>query len=144
MVRKLIGSFFIYVTLFAVQGAVAQEVGQPPSLSEGQHSQARRASNDSFERYGQEFKGKIARSYEESKEWWPEASRPRPGTPNVLVILLDDVGYAQVGSFGGLIKTPNIDALAASGLRYTNFHATPLCSPTRAALLAGRNPARTT
>src|SRR3990172_6576104 len=92
-----------------------------------------------FARYGQEFKGKIARTYEESQEWYPETKRPKPGTPNVLIILLDDVGFAQYGSFGGLIKTPNIDALAADGLRYNNFHTTALCSPSRAALMAGRN-----
>lgn len=95
--------------------------------------------DDSFEKYGQEFKGKIGRTYEESKEWYPEKVKPKPGTPNVLTIYLDDVGFAQYGSFGGLIKTPNIDALAADGLRYNNFHTPALCSPSRAALMAGRN-----
>ncbi len=63
----------------------------------------------------QEFKGKIARSYADSKEWWPEPVRPHPDAPNILILLLDDVGFAQLGqSFGGLIETPNIDRLAAS------------------------------
>ena len=97
---------------------------------------------DSFAQYGQEFKGKIGRTYAESEEWYPEATRPKPGTPNVLVILLDDVGYSQLGSYGGLIQTPNMDALAADGLRYNNFHTTALCSPSRAALMASRNPHR--
>ena len=88
----------------------------------------------------QEFKGKIAKSYEESKEWWPEPVRPPKGAPNVIIFLLDDVGFAQVGSFGGLIDTPNIDRLAENGLRYNNFHTTALCSPSRATLMAGRNP----
>src|SRR5438552_3359701 len=95
--------------------------------------------DDSFAKYGQEFKGKIGRSYAESEEWYPEGVKPKPGTPNVFMILLDDVGYAQFGCFGGLIKTPNIDALAADGLRYNNFHTPALCSPSRAALMAGRN-----
>jgi arylsulfatase len=88
----------------------------------------------------QEFKGKIAKSFEESQEWWPEPVRPPEGAPNVIIFLLDDVGFAQVGSFGGLIETPNIDRLAANGLRYNNFHTTALCSPSRATLMAGRNP----
>ena len=87
-----------------------------------------------------EFKGKIAKTYEESKEWWPEKKRPPKDAPNVIIFLLDDVGFAQVGSFGGLIETPNIDKLADNGLRYNNFHTTALCSPSRASLMAGRNP----
>jgi arylsulfatase len=93
-----------------------------------------------FAKYGQEFKGKIAKSYEESEEWWPEKKRPPADAPNVIIFLLDDVGFAQVESFGGLIETPNIDALADNGLRYNNFHTTALCSPSRATLMAGRNP----
>jgi len=89
---------------------------------------------------GQEFQGVIARSYEESVEWWPEPVRPQEGAPNVLILLLDDVGFAQIGSFGGLIETPNIDRLAAGGLRFNNFHTTALCSPSRATLMAGRFP----
>jgi len=87
-----------------------------------------------------EFKGKIAKTYEESEEWWPEKKRPPKGAPNVIIFLLDDVGFAQVESFGGLIETPNIDKLAENGLRYNNFHTTALCSPSRASLMAGRNP----
>src|SRR5438093_5910151 len=97
------------------------------------------SNDDSFAKYGQEFKGKIGRTYAESVEWYPEGVKPKPGTPNVLIILLDDVGFSQYGCFGGLIKTPNLDALAADGLRYNNFHTPPLCSPSRAALMAGRN-----
>jgi arylsulfatase len=86
------------------------------------------------------FGGVIAKSYSDSKEWWPPEKRPNKDAPNVIIFLLDDVGFAQVGSFGGLIKTPNIDSLAANGLRYNNFHTTALCSPSRASLMAGRNP----
>ncbi len=87
-----------------------------------------------------EFKGKIAKKYEDSKEWWPEEVRPPKGAPNVIIFLLDDVGFAQIKSFGGLIETPNIDRLADNGLRFNNFHTTALCSPSRATLMAGRNP----
>ena len=87
-----------------------------------------------------EFKGKIAKKYEDSVEWWAPKKRPPEGAPNVVIFLLDDTGLAQIGSFGGLIKTPNIDRLAAGGLRYNNFHTTSLCSPSRATLMAGRNP----
>ena len=87
-----------------------------------------------------EFKGKISETYEESVEAWPEKKRPPKDAPNVIIFLLDDVGFAQVGSFGGLIETPNIDQLADNGLRYNNFHTTALCSPSRATLMAGRNP----
>ena len=76
----------------------------------------------------QEWKGKIAKSYEDSEEWWAPEVRPPEGSPNVSIFLLDDVGFAQVGSFGGLIDTPNIDKLAANGLRFNNFHTTALSS----------------
>jgi len=87
-----------------------------------------------------EFKGKMARSYQDSVEWWADPVRPPEGAPNVIIFLLDDVGFAQIGCFGGLIETPNIDRLAAGGLRFNNFHTTALCSPSRATLMAGRNP----
>jgi arylsulfatase len=86
------------------------------------------------------FGGVIAESYDDSQEWWPPEKRPKEGSPNVIIFLLDDVGFAQVESFGGLIETPNIDRLADNGLRYNNFHTTALCSPSRASLMAGRNP----
>jgi len=82
----------------------------------------------------------IAESYQDSEEWWAPYATPNQDAPNVIIFLLDDVGFAQVGSFGGLIETPNIDKLAANGLRFNNFHTTALCSPSRASLMAGRNP----
>jgi arylsulfatase A-like enzyme len=86
------------------------------------------------------FGGVIAKKYEDSKEWWAPEKRPKKDAPNVIIFLLDDVGFAQVSSFGGLIKTPTIDNLAENGLRYNNFHTTALCSPSRASLMAGRYP----
>lgn len=85
------------------------------------------------------FEGAIARTQAESTPWWPTPPHPGDAAPNVVVILIDDLGFSQFGCFGSDIETPNIDRLAAGGLRYTNFHVTPLCSPTRAALLTGRN-----
>ena len=85
------------------------------------------------------FKGRIGRTVYESIPHWSELPRPRDGAPNVLIILFDDLGFAHLGCYGSTIATPNIDKLAAGGLRYTNFHTTALCSPTRAALLTGRN-----
>jgi arylsulfatase A-like enzyme len=87
-----------------------------------------------------DFGGVIAKRYADSKEWWAPYEVPNPDAPNVIIFLLDDVGFAQVGSFGALIDTPNIDKLAANGLRFNNFHTTALCSPSRASLMAGRNP----
>ena len=86
------------------------------------------------------FGGVIAKKYEDSKEWWAPEKRPKKDAPNVIIFLLDDVGFAQISSFGGLINTPTIDSLAENGLRYNNFHTTALCSPSRASLMAGRYP----
>jgi len=84
-----------------------------------------------------DFAGRIGPTYRDSEPAWPEA--PRPGGPNVVVVALDDTGFAHFGCYGSELATPNIDRLAAGGLRYTAFHTTALCSPSRAALLTGRN-----
>lgn len=86
------------------------------------------------------FTGRVDERYELSKPQWPSPPRAPAGAPNVLVFVLDDLGFAQLGAFGGVIETPNIDRIAANGLRYTQFNTTGVCSPTRAALLTGRNP----
>ena len=88
---------------------------------------------------GRDFGGVIGRYRSESQAWWPPPPRPPSGAPNVVVVVLDDVGFAQLGCFGSDIATPHLDALADQGLRYTNFHTTALCSPTRACVLTGRN-----
>jgi len=87
----------------------------------------------------QPYEGVVGRTIEESTPWWPPLPGAPEGAPNVVVVLLDDVGYAQFGCYGSDIETPTFDRLAAEGLRYSNFHTTALCSPTRAALLTGRN-----
>ena len=85
------------------------------------------------------FGGKIGRIIATSESWWPPKPTPPADAPNIVVVLADDLGFSDLGCYGSEIPTPAIDALAASGLRYTNFHVTPLCSPTRAALLTGLN-----
>ncbi|WP_078429320.1 sulfatase-like hydrolase/transferase [Alkalihalobacterium alkalinitrilicum] len=87
-----------------------------------------------------EFQGVIGKTVEESVPHWPEPTTPEKGAPNVVVIMLDDLGFAQLGCYGSDINTPNIDQLADEGVRYNNFHTTEMCSPTRASLLTGRNP----
>lgn len=85
------------------------------------------------------FKGRIGRTLADSEPYFAEPAHPGEDAPNVVIVLLDDTGYAQFGCYGSEIETPNVDALAASGLQFTNFHVTPLCSPTRASLLTGRS-----
>jgi arylsulfatase A-like enzyme len=85
------------------------------------------------------FTGRVGETYADSTASYPQPQRAPAGAPNVLLILLDDVGFGMVGTFGGPVPTPNLDKLARNGLSYTRFHTTALCSPTRAALLAGRN-----
>ncbi|WP_264566148.1 arylsulfatase [Flavobacterium sp. N3904] len=82
---------------------------------------------------------KIGATVADSKIWWPPRVVPKKGAPNVLLIMTDDQGYGVSGTFGGVIPTPALDRVAKNGLRYTQFNSTALCSPTRAALLTGRN-----
>ncbi len=85
------------------------------------------------------FKGRIGPTAKQSEPWWPDRPAAPAEAPNVVVVVLDDTGFAHLGCFGSDIDTKHIDRLAAGGLRYTNFHTTALCSPTRACLLSGRN-----
>ena len=87
----------------------------------------------------EKFGGKIERTAEGSKPYWPARVVPPKGAPNILLIMTDDAGYGVPSTFGGVIPTPALDRIANNGLRYTNFHSTALCSPTRAALITGRN-----
>jgi arylsulfatase A-like enzyme len=85
------------------------------------------------------FGGVIKEKASESTPWWPPRVVPPKGAPNVLLIMTDDVGFGAPGTFGGVIPTPTMDRIAAAGLRYTNFHSTSLCSPSRSAIITGRN-----
>jgi arylsulfatase len=85
------------------------------------------------------FGGEIGLTAKDSKTWWPPNIVPPEGAPNILLIMTDDQGYGISGTFGGVIPTPTMDRIAQMGLRYTAFHSTALCSPTRAAIITGRN-----
>jgi arylsulfatase A-like enzyme len=87
----------------------------------------------------QAFQGTIGKTLNDSKEWWAPVTKAPAGAPNVVLIILDDVGFGATSAFGGVIRTPTLDSLANNGLRYTNFHTTAICAPTRSALLTGRN-----
>jgi arylsulfatase len=87
------------------------------------------------------FGGTVGRTFAESRPWW----RPEPdarGRPNIVIIYLDDLGFSDIGPYGSEIRTPHLDRLAEGGVRCTNYHTTPLCSPSRASLLTGLNPHR--
>ena len=88
---------------------------------------------------GSAFTGVIGRTFDQSEPAWPEPNRAGEDAPNVLLIILDDTGYGQLGCYGSPIATPNLDSLAANGLLYNNMHTTALCSPTRSCILTGRN-----
>ena len=87
----------------------------------------------------QKFEGKIERNAAQSTPYWPARVVPPKGAPNILLIMTDDTGFGVTSTFGGVIPTPALDRIAANGLRYTNFNSTALCSPTRAAIITGRN-----
>ncbi len=122
MLRALSGTLALAVLIACLTKATAQEV--LPRPEEG-------------------FKGKIGLTYKDSEAVKPKLKVPATfglkDPPNILLVLIDDCGYGQMGTFGGAIPTPTLDRVAKNGLRYTRFHTTALCSPTRAALLTGRN-----
>jgi arylsulfatase len=88
---------------------------------------------------GQAFNGVIGRTFDQSQPAWPTPHRAKEGAPNVLFIVIDDTGFGHLGCYGGGINTPNLDALAKDGLRYSNMHTTALCSPSRSCMITGRN-----
>jgi arylsulfatase A-like enzyme len=136
MTRTMIVS--ILAALTAILGAVAsmaqQVTGVPGSPSATTTIDGRYIPNPA-----PPFGGKINLSAVGSKPAWPPTVVPPKGAPNVLLIMTDDQGYGISSTFGGVIPTPAMDRLAKAGLRYTQFHSTALCSPTRAALITGRN-----
>jgi arylsulfatase len=115
--------------------AAAQEVTGTP----GSPSATSTIDGQSLPAVPPAFGGTINLDAQDSTAWWPPAVVPPKDAPNVLLIMTDDAGYGVSGTFGGVIPTPTLDQIAADGLRYTQFHSTALCSPTRAALITGRN-----
>jgi arylsulfatase len=128
----------------AVLGAVfalplAGCVAPPATGEQGSPSATTTISGKQLPPPDPKFGGVIKVKASESKPWWAPRVVPPQGAPNVLLIMTDDCGFGAPGTFGGVVPTPALDRIAKSGLRYTNFHSTSLCSPTRAALITGRN-----
>src|SRR5262245_3631758 len=115
---------------------VSAQQGSPPP---GSPAATMSISGEQLPPPPQKFGGKIERTTKGSKPYWPARIVPPKGAPNILLIMTDDAGYGVPSTFGGVIPTPALDRIANTGLRYTNFHSTALCSPTRAALITGRN-----
>jgi hypothetical protein len=139
--RSLRLSVYVWLALFLCLVALAD-----PPASAQQINGVAGSSNATMSIKGNQlppppmkFGGVIKESYLDSKPWWPPRVVPPKGAPNVLLIMTDDQGYGVPGTFGGVIPTPALDRIAAAGLRYTEFNSTALCSPTRAALITGRN-----
>ena len=133
--KAIIGATALLVGTLAAEPLAAQEItGTPGSPS------ATTTINGAQIPTGQPpFGGVIKESARQSTPWWAPRIVPPEGAPNVLLIMTDDQGYGVPGTFGGVIPTPALDRIAKAGLRYTQFHSTALCSPTRAALITGRN-----
>jgi len=123
------------VGLFGIATGHAQEVTGTP----GSPSATTTIDGKQLPPAPQAFGGVIKEKASESTPWWPARVVPPKGAPNVLLIMTDDQGFGAPSTFGGVIPTPAMDRIAENGLRFTNFHSTALCSPTRAALITGRN-----
>ena len=144
ILRALLGSSAI--VLLAAQGALAQGAQRGTVVSGGVINGVPGAPSATITIDGkqlppppQKFGGSITKDAKDSKPYWPARIVPPKGAPNVLLIITDDSGYGVPSTFGGVIPTPTLDRIAQQGLRYTNFHSTALSSPTRAALITGRN-----
>jgi arylsulfatase len=117
------------------RGAAAQQPAPPP----GSPTATKTIGGQQLPPPDQPFGGKIERNAAQSTPFWPARVVPPKGAPNVLLIMIDDEGFGAPSTFGGVIPTPTLDRIAAMGLRYTQFHSVSLCSPTRAAIITGRN-----
>src|SRR5450432_1649733 len=129
----------IVAALFAAVLSTAPTTAQVVTGTLGQPSATTTIKGDQLPAPPPPFGGVIKESEKESTPWWPPRLVPPKGAPNMLLIMTDDQGYGVSGTFGGVIPTPSLDRIASAGLRYTQFHSTALCSPTRAALITGRN-----
>jgi arylsulfatase len=125
------GLAFLFATMVVADPVITGDLGSPSATTtiDGKQIPAPPMS----------FGGVIKESAVDSKPWWAPRIVPPKGAPNVLLIMTDDQGYGVSSTFGGVIETPGLDRIANAGLRYTQFHSTALCSPTRAALITGRN-----
>ncbi len=126
----VIGSMFSWL---AASGRLAE------TFDQGTKAQPAAVEGKQLPKPDPAFKGKVGETYKDSTPDYPQPVKAPKGAPNVLLILLDDVGFGMCSTFGGPVPTPHLDKLAKNGLTYNQFHTTALCSPTRAALLTGRN-----
>ena len=133
--RILTFAVFEFASLFVACNAVAQQV----TGTLGQADATTTIDGKQLPPPPPKFGGVIKQTAPESTPWWAPRVVPPKGAPNVLLIMTDDQGYGISSTFGGVIPTPSLDRVAKAGLRYTQFHSTALCSPTRAALITGRN-----
>ena len=124
----------VLIVVSSIQGEQIQTTGEP-----GSPSGTTTIPGNQLPPPPPPFGGVIKQDAKDSKPWWPPKIVPPKGAPNVLLIMTDDSGYGVPSTFGGVIPTPTLDRVAKAGLRYTQFHSTALCSPTRAALITGRN-----
>ncbi|MBK8754506.1 MAG: sulfatase-like hydrolase/transferase [Candidatus Competibacteraceae bacterium] len=122
-------------------GAIAGKMADAPQITgtPGSPSATTTISGNQLPPPDPKFGGVIKEKATESKAWWPPRIVPPKSAPNVLLIMTDDSGFGAPSTFGGVVPTPALDRIANNGLRYTQFHSTSLCSPTRAALITGRN-----
>jgi arylsulfatase A-like enzyme len=134
-ITLLLAALAIFFIAVGAPNAVAQQVNGTP----GSPSATTSLDGKQLPPPPSKFGGVIKESAKDSTPWWPPRVVPPKGAPNVLLIMTDDQGYGVSGTFGGVIPTPSLDRIANAGLRYTQFHSTALCSPTRAALITGRN-----
>jgi arylsulfatase len=133
--RKLTLGVFAVASLFASGSAAAQQV----TGTLGQADATTTINGKQIPPPPPKFGGVIKETAKDSTPWWPPRIVPPKGAPNVLLIMTDDQGYGVPSTFGGVIPTPSLDRVAKAGMRYIQFHSTALCSPTRAALITGRN-----
>jgi arylsulfatase A-like enzyme len=129
----------VAVFLFAAMLVAAPVAAQQVTGVLGEPSATTTVNGNQLPAPEPKFGGVIKETLDGSKTWWPPRIVPPKGAPNVLLIMTDDQGYGVPGTFGGVIPTPALDRIAKSGLRYIEFNSTALCSPTRAALITGRN-----
>jgi arylsulfatase len=134
MKRKLIHNGLSLLTAAAVMFVALPAPAQQITGTPGSPSATTTISGEQLPASPGKFGGVIKENALDSTPYWP----PK-GAPNILLIMTDDQGYGVSGTFGGVIATPALDRVAKTGLRYTQFHSTALCSPTRAALITGRN-----
>jgi arylsulfatase A-like enzyme len=132
---RLLSYMIVAAAIFGIRPAQAQKISGTP----GSPTSTYTIQGKSVPIPPLPFEGIIKTSALDSKPYWPARLVPLKGAPNILLIMTDDQGYGVSGTFGGVIPTPALDRVAKAGLRYIQFHSTALCSPTRAALITGRN-----